>query len=552
MRTVNKVGGVNGLSYTEFYGNSTDVKPTDDTIPNGSVFYEIDKNMQEYRWDKENGEWKKIESSGGGGGGGDYLPLSGGKMSGDIDMNLNDISNVKGIKIPLAINDYNSETGTETITYDDTAYLNVAYFSFKLDGESVYKSNVLYITPFEGEDHSQPAAISPISVLEDNSDFCAVNGKWVRDYVDNSAITPNGNSFDKPITGELVLKTRLDSDYQTVGGLKIYSEDNTLTGLTVASLNDTTETSNYYNRIQISPTQLQFYPFLDTNYRYRNGENAYITLTYNPKGEIYDPKTKTTNYERLSILNFKSVHLQGSGYGTSDMPITIGTPVEDNEATTKKYVDNLIATTILSGDNTDKTLRLKSGNISTELTYADLHIANTTNNKSTTLTEQLLSFTDTTTTAPYNIRLYPSVVESKPTLQIFNQNGSTNEDVVIRNVATPVEDNDAVNKAYVDGKMVSTYVSTKTFTTSTKVPASSEKFIFFTITSVAKTHKLVSATICFTGGSINSYELLLTCYLDTVTDSNGNYTINAYAHNLGSSEIDLNGVSIQCTVAYMD
>ena len=70
MRTVNKVGGVNGLSYTEFYGNSTDVKPTDDTVPNGSVFYEIDNNMQEYRWDKENGEWKKIESSGGGGGGG--------------------------------------------------------------------------------------------------------------------------------------------------------------------------------------------------------------------------------------------------------------------------------------------------------------------------------------------------------------------------------------------------------------------------------------------------------------------------------------------------
>lgn len=63
MRTVNKVGGANGLSYTEFYGISTDIKPTDDTIPNGSVFYEIDHNMQEYRWDKENGVWKKISSA---------------------------------------------------------------------------------------------------------------------------------------------------------------------------------------------------------------------------------------------------------------------------------------------------------------------------------------------------------------------------------------------------------------------------------------------------------------------------------------------------------
>lgn len=62
MRTVNKVGGANGLSYTEIYGNSTDIKPTDVTIPNGSVFYEIDHNMQEYRWDKENSIWRKISS----------------------------------------------------------------------------------------------------------------------------------------------------------------------------------------------------------------------------------------------------------------------------------------------------------------------------------------------------------------------------------------------------------------------------------------------------------------------------------------------------------
>lgn len=49
MNTVNKIGGVNGLSYTEFYGNSTDIKLIDDTVPNGSVFYEIDYNIQEYR-----------------------------------------------------------------------------------------------------------------------------------------------------------------------------------------------------------------------------------------------------------------------------------------------------------------------------------------------------------------------------------------------------------------------------------------------------------------------------------------------------------------------
>ncbi len=101
MKTINKVGGVNGLSYTEFYGISTDIKPTDDTIPNGSVFYEIDHNMQEYRWDKENGVWRKISSATSDGGtppSGEYLPLSGGIMTGDINMNNNNLTNVTDLR----------------------------------------------------------------------------------------------------------------------------------------------------------------------------------------------------------------------------------------------------------------------------------------------------------------------------------------------------------------------------------------------------------------------------------------------------------------------
>lgn len=105
MKTVNKIGGVNGLSYTEFYGNSTDIKPTDDTIPNGSVFYEIDHNMQEYRWDKENSIWRKISSvtSVTTGGGtpttGDYLPLSGGTMQGAIDMSGYQVENASELTL---------------------------------------------------------------------------------------------------------------------------------------------------------------------------------------------------------------------------------------------------------------------------------------------------------------------------------------------------------------------------------------------------------------------------------------------------------------------
>lgn len=42
MVTMNKWGGVNGTAEAEFYGLSTDNKPVDEGIPNGSSFFEMD------------------------------------------------------------------------------------------------------------------------------------------------------------------------------------------------------------------------------------------------------------------------------------------------------------------------------------------------------------------------------------------------------------------------------------------------------------------------------------------------------------------------------
>lgn len=106
MRTVNKVGGANGTIFTEFYGNTTDVKPTED-VPNGSAFYEIDHNMQEYRFDKENKIWYPI-TRGGTAPSDEYLPLSGGIMTGDINMNGNSLLNAKSITLK-------DETGEYTV-----------------------------------------------------------------------------------------------------------------------------------------------------------------------------------------------------------------------------------------------------------------------------------------------------------------------------------------------------------------------------------------------------------------------------------------------------
>lgn len=107
MRTVNKVGGANGTVFTEFYGNTTDVKPTEN-VPNGSAFYEIDNNMQEYRWDKENKIWYLI-TRGGTAPSDEYLPLSGGIMTGDINMNGNSLLNAKSITLKDETGEYTVE-----------------------------------------------------------------------------------------------------------------------------------------------------------------------------------------------------------------------------------------------------------------------------------------------------------------------------------------------------------------------------------------------------------------------------------------------------------
>lgn len=97
MRTVNKVGGANGTIFTEFYGNTTDVKPTED-VPNGSAFYEIDNNMQEYRFDKENKIWYPI-TRGGTAPSDEYLPLSGGIMTGAINMSGYQVENASELTL---------------------------------------------------------------------------------------------------------------------------------------------------------------------------------------------------------------------------------------------------------------------------------------------------------------------------------------------------------------------------------------------------------------------------------------------------------------------
>lgn len=56
MVTVNRIGGQEINKGAELYGLSSDVKPINDELPNGSIFIELDTQIG-YMWDAENKRW---------------------------------------------------------------------------------------------------------------------------------------------------------------------------------------------------------------------------------------------------------------------------------------------------------------------------------------------------------------------------------------------------------------------------------------------------------------------------------------------------------------
>ena len=179
MRTVNKVGGANGTIFTEFYGNTTDVKPTED-VPNGSAFYEVDNNMQEYRFDKENKIWYPI-TRGGTAPSDEYLPLSGGIMTGDINMNGNSLLNAKSITLK-------DETGEYTVT------LNLVHLE-TTNPETGEPFSYEAIEFSNSDDTSKQYVIT--GVADPLSDTDVVNLR----YLGNNYIPLTGTTEDNPVTG---------------------------------------------------------------------------------------------------------------------------------------------------------------------------------------------------------------------------------------------------------------------------------------------------------------------------------------------------------------
>lgn len=333
MRTVNKVGGANGTIFTEFYGNTTDVKPTED-VPNGSAFYEVDNNMQEYRFDKENKIWYPI-TRGGTAPSDEYLPLSGGIMTGDINMNGNSLLNAKSIYA-------NDNTDINKVKYisgllpTNIFINNYNTVGYNLVGINISENTFTFYSNDKNNKHSQ---IGIIYNVEDNLPRLSFEAG----YNDRINLPVLLKGVDTPVDDtDAANKQYVDQEtakYLPLAGGKMIGNIN-LNSKSIYEIFDIT---------LIHSVQLK--SGIDNNRNYlqviKAGTNNKLSVKAADAVEDDELVTKS----QMETADSKYLPLTGT---TEDNPVTgvvtfngestitgVSTPVNDTDVVTKKYVDDI-------------------------------------------------------------------------------------------------------------------------------------------------------------------------------------------------------------------
>ncbi len=424
MKTVNKIGGVNGLSYTEFYGNSTDIKPTDDTIPNGSVFYEIDHNMQEYRWDKENSVWRKISSVTTGGGAtptGDYLPLSGGTMQGTIDMSGYQVENASELTL--------GETGYVGIIPHETTSDTDNGTTVELSNPKTKKDIKLrgIDTPTNDNDTVNKKYADDIKdygiehnpVLDSGQEEFVLGQNDLAYVFKNSMIMDSGDRFyfADPVSvtdGKLVpfmTSAMTGEEYHLlVGTYPKGIQDGTLAPVQIDGIAEPTGDNmavnkKYVDDIVNSVTENQ------VTIQKADNPNMCINLTVN--GD------EASGILDLTDKNGNPVVVRG-----------VDTPVQDTDAVNKKYFETHLSTDFIPTKDLDMK-QYKLINTSAVEIYGGI---NDSANNTYFIRETSQASINTDTKVPEYVKVITGV-----------HIGDTNQDVILRGVRAGQQKNDAVN-----------------------------------------------------------------------------------------------------------
>lgn len=128
----------------------------------------------------------------------------------------------------------------------------------------------------------------------------------------------------------------------------------------------------------------------------------------------------------------------------------VATPIENNDAANKAYVDTKAGNYVLkAGDTMTGDLAIVSNNmvdggLKVRSSFAFI-------NWKSNLTPDMLEFTQTLETDPGYFHLAATLVNNNPALKLESSLRRFNRaDILVRGVATPINDNDAANKKYVD------------------------------------------------------------------------------------------------------
>ena len=416
MRTVNKVGGANGLSYTEFYGISTDIKPTDDTIPNGSVFYEIDHNMQEYRWDKENGIWKKISSTTG-----DYLPLSGGTMQGAIDMSGYQVENASELTL--------GETGYVGIIPHETT-------SETDNGTTVELSN-----PKTKKDIKLRGIATPAN---DND---AVNRKYADDIknygIEHNPVLDSGQ--EEFILGQNDLAYVFKNSMVMDSGDRFYFADpvSLTDGKLVPFMTSAMTGEEYHLLVGTYPKGVQngtLAPVQIDGVATPTGDNMAVNKKYVDdsinsvtKNQATIQKADNANMcinltvngdEASGVLNLTDKN------GNPVIVRGVDTPVQDTDAVNKKYFETHLPSDFVPNKDLDMK-QYKLINTSAVEIYGGI---NDSANNTYFIRETSQASINTDTKIPEYVKVITGV-----------HTGDTNQDVILRGIRAGQQKNDAVN-----------------------------------------------------------------------------------------------------------
>lgn len=476
MRTVNKVGGANGTIFTEFYGNTTDVKPTED-VPNGSAFYEIDNNMQEYRFDKENKIWYPI-TRGGTAPSDDYLPLSGGIMTGDINMNGNSLLNAKSIYA-------NDNTDINKVKYisgllpTNIFINNYNTVGYNLVGINISENTFTFYSNDKNNKHSQ---IEIIYNVEDNLPRLSFKAgyndrinlpvllKGVDTPVDdtdaaNKQYVDQENTKYLPLTGGAMQGAINMSGYQVENASELTLGETGYVGIIPHEITSeidngtTVELSNPKTKKDIKLRGI------DTPTNDNDTVNKKYADNIKEYGIEHSPVLDSGQEEFVLGQNdlayvFKNSMVMDSGdrfYFADPVSLTDGrlVPFITSAMTGEEY--HLLVGTYPKGvqDGTlapvqiDGVAEPTGDNMAVNKKYVDDSINSVTKNQVT------IQKADN---ANMRINLTVNGDEASGVLDLTDKNGNP---VIVRGVDTPVQDTDAVNKKYFETHLPSDFVPNK-------------------------------------------------------------------------------------------